>query len=51
MVHEINYDLRRPGQDDEGLYAAIKNCGDWWHFLDFPVAGRHDVAIGTTAAP
>ena len=34
MVHAINYDLRRPGQDDEGLYAAIKNCGDWWHFLD-----------------
>jgi len=34
MVPAIKYDLRRPGQDDEVLYAAIKNCADWWHFLD-----------------
>jgi hypothetical protein len=34
MVYAINCDLRRPFQDYEGLYAEIKNCGNWWHFLD-----------------
>ncbi len=33
MIYAINYDLKRPGQNYEGLHEAIKNCGDWWHFL------------------
>lgn len=33
VVYAINYDLRQPGRDYEGLYRAIKTCGDWWHFL------------------
>ncbi|MEQ9690567.1 MAG: hypothetical protein RLO48_12620 [Bauldia litoralis] len=33
MIYAINYDLKRPGQDYDALHEAIKNCGDWWHFL------------------
>ncbi len=34
MIYAINYDLKRPGQNYEALYEAIKNCGSsWWHFL------------------
>lgn len=33
MIYAINYDLKRPGQNYEALYEAIKNCGEWWHFL------------------
>ena len=29
MIYAINYDLKRPGQNYEALYAAIKNCGTW----------------------
>lgn len=29
----ITYDLRKPGQDYEGLFDAIKSLGDWWHCL------------------
>ena len=34
MIYAINYDLRKPGADYEGLYKAIKSCGAWWHHLD-----------------
>jgi hypothetical protein len=34
MIYSINYDLKKPGRDYEGLYKAIKNCGDWWHYLE-----------------
>jgi len=34
MVYAINYDLKRPGQNYEALYEAIKSCGTWWHYLD-----------------
>jgi hypothetical protein len=34
MIYAINYDLKRPGQKYGDLYDAIKNCGDWWHYLD-----------------
>ncbi|NTF88905.1 hypothetical protein G6L46_17375 [Agrobacterium rhizogenes] len=34
MICSVNYDLKRPGQDYEALYQAIKSCGDWWHYLD-----------------
>tara|TARA_R100000789_G_scaffold22040_2_gene24742 strand:+ start:2124 stop:2402 length:279 start_codon:yes stop_codon:yes gene_type:complete len=34
MIYAINYDLNKPGQDYTGLYEAIRNCGEWWHFLD-----------------
>src|SRR5688500_17377438 len=34
MIYAINYDLKRPGQNCEALYDAIKNCGaSWWHYL------------------
>lgn len=33
MIYAINYDLKRPGQNYDALYKAIKGCGDWWHFL------------------
>lgn len=33
MIYAINYDLKRPGQNYEALYEAIKSCGTWWHFL------------------
>jgi hypothetical protein len=33
MIYAINYDLKRPGQNYEALYEAIKGCGSWWHYL------------------
>lgn len=33
MIYSINYDLKQPGRNYDGLYEAIKNCGVWWHFL------------------
>lgn len=33
MIYSINYDLKRPGQNYEALYEAIKSCGAWWHHL------------------
>lgn len=33
MIYAINYDLKRPGQSYDPLYAAIKSCGVWWHYL------------------
>lgn len=33
MIYAINYDLKRPGQNYEALYEAIKSCGVWWHHL------------------
>ena len=33
MIYAINYDLKRPGQNYDELYQAIKNCGTWWHYL------------------
>jgi hypothetical protein len=32
----IGYDLNRPGQNYENLFAAIKaqSNGSWWHHLD-----------------
>jgi hypothetical protein len=33
MIYAINYDLKRPGQNYEKLYEAIKSCGAWWHYL------------------
>lgn len=34
MIYAINYDLKRPGQNYDELYQAIKGCGAWWHYLD-----------------
>ena len=35
MIYAINYDLKKPGQNYDDLYSAIKNCGvRWWHYLD-----------------
>lgn len=33
MIYAINYDLKRPGQNYEALYEAIKASGSWWHYL------------------
>jgi hypothetical protein len=33
MIYSINYDLKRPGQNYNALYEAIKGCGSWWHYL------------------
>lgn len=34
MIYAINYDLKKPGQEYEPLYKAIKACGSsWWHYL------------------
>lgn len=33
MIYSINYDLKRPGQNYEALYDAIKSCGACWHYL------------------
>lgn len=33
MIYSINYDLKKPARDYEGLYEAIKSCGAWWHYL------------------
>lgn len=30
----ISYDLKRPGQDYDTLYEAIKGLGDWQHPLE-----------------
>jgi len=34
MIYAVNYDLKKPGHDYEGLYGAIKGCGAWWHYLE-----------------
>ena len=33
MIYAVNYDLKKPGQNYEKLYEAIKSCGGWWHYL------------------
>jgi hypothetical protein len=33
MIYAVNYDLKKPGQNYERLYEAIKSCGAWWHHL------------------
>lgn len=33
MIYSVNYDLKRPGQNYDALYDAIKDCGAWWHYL------------------
>ncbi len=33
MIYAINYDLKKPGQNYDSLYTAIKNLGVWWHYL------------------
>ena len=33
MIYAINYDLKRPRQNYDKLYEAIKGCGAWWHHL------------------
>lgn len=33
-VYCVSYDLNKAGQDYEGLYGALKEFPDWWHYLD-----------------
>lgn len=30
----ITYDLKNKLRNYDDLYVAIKNLGDWWHYLD-----------------
>ena len=32
--HVIGYDLKKPGQDYDDLFDAIKDYPNWWHHLD-----------------
>jgi hypothetical protein len=34
MTNVISYDLNKPGQDYQDLYAEIKRLGSWCHPLD-----------------
>lgn len=34
MVYTINYDLRKPGRNYEGLYRSIKSLDGYAHVLD-----------------
>lgn len=34
MIYSITYDLKKPGQDYDGLYESIKSLGAWWHYLE-----------------
>lgn len=47
MIYAINYDLKRPGQNYEMLYDAIKSCGTWWHYLGS--TWLVDTSLGATA--
>lgn len=33
-IYAVNYDLRGPDPDYQGLYSAIESCGDCLHCLD-----------------
>ena len=33
MICAINYDLKKPGQNYDPLYTAIKSLGTCWHYL------------------
>ncbi|MBE3143933.1 MAG: hypothetical protein IMZ61_08420 [Planctomycetes bacterium] len=33
-AYAINYDLKVPNRDYEGLYKAIKQLGKWWHYIE-----------------
>lgn len=33
-IYAVCYDLNKSGQNYDGLIAAIKKVGTWWHYLD-----------------
>ena len=33
-AYTINYDLKAPNRKYDSLYAEIKNCQRWWHYLE-----------------
>lgn len=33
-AYSITYDLKAPGRNYESLYEAIKQTGQWWHYLE-----------------
>ena len=33
-IYAINYDLKKPGRNYDGLHEEIKRIGIWWHYLD-----------------
>jgi hypothetical protein len=33
-VYLISYDLKKPGQNYDLLYDALKNASSWWHYLE-----------------
>jgi hypothetical protein len=34
MVLIVNYTLKNRLKDYSPLFDAIKNCGEWWHFME-----------------
>jgi len=34
VVILVSYDLHKPVKDYEKLHVAIKNLGNWWHYLE-----------------
>lgn len=32
-ILSVNYDLRKPGRDYNGLYEVLKKAPSWWHYL------------------
>lgn len=34
MVYVVSYDLRKPGQDYEGLFDVLQASPSWWHYLE-----------------
>lgn len=44
-AYSINYDLRAPDRDYEGLYEAIKASAKWWHYLESTwIIATHETA-------
>ncbi|MEW6618720.1 MAG: hypothetical protein AB1422_05150 [bacterium] len=33
-AYTINYDLKAPDRNYDGLYEAIKKSPKWWHYLE-----------------
>lgn len=50
MLCMISYDLKMPGRDYSALYAAIKGCGAWWHYLGSTWIVKTTQSIGDVAA-
>ena len=51
MVYAVNYDLKQPGRDYNGLYRAITSLGPSWHYLGSTwLVDTHLTAAGIAAS-